>query len=408
MSSHISQPRASCLLRRSEPSIEVRLLRHTPQPLQQFLLHEPLAVFTVLVIQMQNAKLRGNQLHRPLRPVSGFQRRRIDGSGSKRLQLFQCTAPSPPCPRRPFVILTRRCRSQSHFHGLASSPNVFGASQQRLWHSTIDSMSALPDANLQELALIRDWITNGISLDFESIPLNIEYENTSSVDLHVDAVRSRLKEYVDFGAVLPLSPDHPLPFGVQPLHVIIKTDKKPRLVIDLSRNLNNNLHYEYFSYSSVNDAADLSFPGCWYGKLDLSNCFLSFPLNPSAYPHFIFCFEEQLYQFVRMPFGLSSAPRICTLLLSVVHHRITQQVLTALVRYLDDLLFICSSQSSLRQALMLAQQIISDFGLVVNQEKTEGPSQCLSFLGVQLDSVHQPCLALHSECKSCCSCFSQL
>jgi hypothetical protein len=87
---------------------------------------------------------------------------------------------------------------------------------------------------------------------------------------------------------------------VQPLHVIIKPGKKPRLVIDLSRNLNDHLRHERFRYASVLDTIERSFPGCWYGKLDLSNCFLSFPLHLSVLPHFIFRFEGQLYQFLRM------------------------------------------------------------------------------------------------------------
>jgi hypothetical protein len=39
--------------------------------------------------------------------------------------------------------------------------------------------------------------------------------------------------------------------------------------------------------------------------------------------------------------------------------------------------------------LRTAQQLFSDFGLVVNTDKTEGPAQQLSFLGIQLDSVAQ-------------------
>ena len=130
-------------------------------------------------------------------------------------------------------------------------------------------------------------------------------------------------------------------------------------------------------------------PNCWYGKLDLSNCFLSFPLHPDVWPHFIFRFEGALYQFRRMPFGLSSAPRICTLILSVVAYRLSRENFFRLIRYLDDFLFIASSQAEMAQCLPRAQQIFSDFGLVVNTDKTEGPAQQLSFLGILLDSVNQ-------------------
>ena len=250
-------------------------------------------------------------------------------------------------------------------------------------------MARVPGADQPNLQRIANWIASGVTLDMEATPLAEEYDNTPSVRLNADVVRSRLREYMDFGAVILLPQGTDCPLGVQPLHVIIKPDRKPRLVIDLSRNLNTFLRYEYFSYSSVRDATELSSQGCWYGKLDLSNCFLSFPLHPSAQPHFIFRFEGQLYQFVCMPFGLASAPRVCTQLLSVVAHRLAMSGVQHVVRYLDDFLFISHSERSMTAILGTAQQLFSDFGLVVNTDKTEGPAQQISFLGIQLDSLAQ-------------------
>ena len=250
-------------------------------------------------------------------------------------------------------------------------------------------MARVPGADQPNLQQIANWIASGVTLDMEATPLAEEYDNTPSVRLNADVVRSRLREYMDFGAVILLPQGTDCPLGVQPLHVIIKPDRKPRLVIDLSRNLNTFLRYEYFSYSSVRDATELSSQGCWYGKLDLSNCFLSFPLHPSAQPHFIFRFEGQLYQFVCMPFGLASAPRVCTQLLSVVAHRLAMSGVQHVVRYLDDFLFISHSERSMTAILGTAQQLFSDFGLVVNTDKTEGPAQQISFLGIQLDSLAQ-------------------
>ena len=156
-----------------------------------------------------------------------------------------------------------------------------------------------PAAQPAELGRIRQWITTGVTLDFVSEPAVIDHDNTFSVLQNAVAVRTRIAEYIEFEALVPLPAGHPCPYGVQPLHVIIKAGKKPRLVIDLSRNLNDHLEYWHFRYASVLDAVERSFPGCWFGKLDLSNCFLSFPLHSSVLPHFIFRFEGQLYQFLR-------------------------------------------------------------------------------------------------------------
>ena len=183
-------------------------------------------------------------------------------------------------------------------------------------------MRAQPGADLHELAEIESHITHGVSLPLVSSPAAVVYANTPTVLQHASDVRTRLREYMQFGAVVRLPADAHLTdttLRIQPLHVIIKAGKKPRLVIDLSRNLNDHLEYEYFQYSSVDDAVEASHPGCWYGKLDLSNCFLSFPLHPSVRQYFCFRFEGELYQFTHMPFGLSTAPRVCTQLLSVVN-----------------------------------------------------------------------------------------
>ena len=258
------------------------------------------------------------------------------------------------------------------------------------WLRALDEMPAhqQPCTPFQQhqLDTVRQHIAHGVSLDLLGAePPPLVYPNSPSVALHSDAVRARLAEYVEWGAVqlLPCAPAR-----VQPLLVIIKPGRKPRLCIDLSRNLNDFLRLPHFSYTNVSHAVKLSQPGCWYSKLDLSNCYLSFHLHPDAVPHFAFAFEGRYYAFTRMPFGLSTAPFICTQLLGVVAHQLRLQGIV-LVRYLDDFLLISPTRAQAERDLLVAQHVFLHFGLVVNPDKTEGPSQSLSFLGVQIDSVSQ-------------------
>jgi hypothetical protein len=246
-----------------------------------------------------------------------------------------------------------------------------------------------PGANIQELLTIRSYVTDGVTLPLLSIPPPIKHPNTPLVAEHADTVRARLTSYMEFGAVVHLPADVDLSsVSVQPLHVIIKPQKKARLVIDLSRNLNGYLQHTHFSYENVDTAVSLSKRDCWFGKLDLSNCFLSFPLHPSVYKHFIFSFEGSHYQFIRMPFGLSTAPLVCTQLLSVVSFALSSLSITH-TRYLDDFLLIAAPKLRMQHDLSTAQQEIARFGLVINREKTEGPLQRITFLGVELDSTTQ-------------------
>jgi hypothetical protein len=273
---------------------------------------------------------------------------------------------------------------------LASSlllASVQEAAAQQNWLHTIALMRRQEGADMKMLDTIAGHITLGVSLPLVSIPPPVSYQNTPVVDEHADAVRARLADYMSIGAVNRLPDNYDIKHeSVQPLHVIIKAEKKPRVVVDLSRNLNDHLEHTYFHYSNVDSAVSLSTPHCWYGKLDLSNCFLSFPLHPSVHRYFIFRFEGALYQFVRMPFGLATAPLVCSQLLSVPSF-----VLTSLgikhVRYLDDFLLISHDRNILQQQLHTAQTAISSFGLVINGDKTEGPSQIITFLGIELDSL---------------------
>lgn len=290
----------------------------------------------------------------------------------------------PPVPLS--LTLSRTITSPT---SLPLRPNIRGRAQQRLWLSTIALMRGEPDANLAELEEIERHITHGITLPLLTEPVRASFHNTQPVEQHEAAVRQRLDEYISFGAVVALSADADLSdMHIQPLHVIIKDGRKPRLVIDLSCNLNDHLQHDFLHYSTVDDAVEASTPGCWYGKLDLSNCFLSFPLHPSVHRYFCFRFQGVVYQFTHMPFGLSTAPRVCTQLLSVVNYALAKAGVRDIC-YLDDFFLIGCSQADTARQLTTAQSVIASFGLLVNPEKTEGPSQRLAFLGVQLDSVAQ-------------------
>jgi len=48
---------------------------------------------------------------------------------------------------------------------------------------------------------------------------------------------------------------------------------------------------------------------------------------------------------------------------------------------------VSSSSQLASQHLATAIQVFEDFGLVVNNKKTEGPAQQLQFLGINLNSI---------------------
>ena len=259
-----------------------------------------------------------------------------------------------------------------------------------VWAGTINRMQiagALSNSDLHELS---QHIMSGVFLPFvnQLSPPPLSFANTYSVVQHHEVVRKTLIEYVAFGAVEIIGPvsEHTPPY-VQPLHVIVKPGRDPRLVIDLSRNLNSFLPDISFKYESITRALQCSSANCYFSKLDVSKCYLSFALSPLCYKYFVFCFDGVYYRFVRMPFGLSTAPRICTLLLSVIAYELQVELGVVLVRYLDDFLFIAHSRASCMRMLNVAKLTFAKYGLVVNNKKTTLPTQCITFLGIEIDSV---------------------
>ena len=214
-------------------------------------------------------------------------------------------------------------------------------------------------------------------------PRERKLANSGSVNKCRPDIRQRIGEYLAINAIHVLSSPPPL---WQPLLAVCKPGKKARLSLDLARNFNDSVTKRKFKMLSVQTATRWSTPGCWYGKLDLSSCFLSFPLHPDTASYFNFEFEGAFYRFDSCPFGLSSAPRVVSLLLDVVSSHLHDLGVRA-VRYLDDFLFIGRTKAATAASMSLAASVLASFGLCVNPDKVEGVSQQMEFLGILLDSV---------------------
>lgn len=283
----------------------------------------------------------------------------------------------------PSTLTSDSTHPHIHAEHTVTTPSITHSKAK--WMNTIHRMHEAKALNEQQVTDLSAHILFGVSLSFDTQPSNLHFANTLSVTLYIKEVRQTLLDYIAFGAV-EMIPSFPPPLMVQPLHVIIKPGKAPRLVIDLSRNLNQHLPYTYFTYSSVSTAVAHASPGCWFAKLDITKCYLSFPLDPSVHHYFTFSLDHHYYRFTRMPFGLSTAPRICTELLGIVEWDLQQQQVEV-VRYLDDFLFIAPTKEECQTMLDKSIASLATYGFIVNPDKTAGPSQIITFLGIELDSI---------------------
>jgi hypothetical protein len=102
-----------------------------------------------------------------------------------------------------------------------------------------------------------------------------------------------------------------------------------------------------------------------------------------------FVCDGRYYLDAYLPFGLGPAPGIFSTfaeaLRFIAMKRMTPGV--SCLNYLDDFLFIASSEGAVRAAMDLFRSICASLGVQIKEEKTLGPAQSLVFLGLEIDSV---------------------
>ena len=121
-------------------------------------------------------------------------------------------------------------------------------------------------------------------------------------------------------------------------------------------------------------------------RLDLKDAYLMVPICLYHRRFLRFRWEDQVYQFTCLPFGLSTAPRTFTKVLKPVvtamHARGTR-----LVVYLDDFLLMNQSSQHLKQECQALLDLLEGVGFLVNYPKSDLlPSKCMTFLGFNIDS----------------------
>lgn len=88
-----------------------------------------------------------------------------------------------------------------------------------------------------------------------------------------------------------------------------------------------------------------------------------------------------------LPFGLRSAPKLFNLLADFLSWIVKEKGVSYPIHYLDDFLTMGPPESSVCQHnLDIFTQACNDLGVPLALEKVEGPTTCLTFLGITLDT----------------------
>ena len=156
-----------------------------------------------------------------------------------------------------------------------------------------------------------------------------------------------------------------------------------RLVIDL-KNLNAHIHAPHFRMFTTSSVLSSVEKGDYTFKIDLQDAYFHVPIHPSSRKYLRFAFENRVYQFQVLPFGLNTAPQVFTRLGHTVTAYLHRQGISVMP-YLDDWLIHHPDRQILlrHQALLLNTLDLVSF--ILNQNKSElDLTQDIQFLGIHL------------------------
>ena len=144
------------------------------------------------------------------------------------------------------------------------------------------------------------------------------------------------------------------------------------------------------SYITIDDAIKKIIelgPNTLMAKIDIKNAFCLLPVHPADRHLLTMEWNKRLYIDNCLPFGLRSAPKLFNILADLLSWITKQHGVSWSLHYLDDFITMGPASSLVcQQNLTTIQHTCRDLGIPLAEEKLEGPTTSLTFLGIVLDT----------------------
>ena len=150
--------------------------------------------------------------------------------------------------------------------------------------------------------------------------------------------------------------------------VVPKKDGGLRPILNL-RQLNTHLIIPHFKMETLRSIMKSLVPGDWAFSVDLTDAYLHLAVHPQYRKYLGFCVQGIHYQFRAIPFGLATAPRLFTKVMSTVGSYLRKQQIY-IHMYLDDWLVKHQDRSLLIQHRTMIIDLLQRLGLLINHEKS--------------------------------------
>jgi len=224
-----------------------------------------------------------------------------------------------------------------------------------------------------------DHIFNGIGC-LKKFEYNIDLIKNASlkiyparrVPFHIrDAVKKELDSMVNMGIIKPMQETTQV---VSPM-VAVKQKEKVRICLDPS-DLNKNIKRRHYPLQTLEEIASRINGSKFFTILDCRKGFWQLKVSERTSKYLTFSTPWGRYCYLRLPFGLASAPEVF------------QQAINSLLEgikgvecSMDDILIHAATKESLQIITMDVSKRLKEAGLILNQSKCVFDKQEVKFLG---------------------------
>lgn len=188
------------------------------------------------------------------------------------------------------------------------------------------------------------------------------------------------------------------PTVVSALAAIPKENGSIRLIHDgskpIGQAMNDYSNPNSVRFQTVQDACKIAKPFYFCAKIDLASAYRSVAINPVDYqatglqwrfqgdkePTFLFD--------TRLPFGSNSGPQCFHRLSQAIRRCMVRRGFKGTVAYIDDFFIAAPTFDECKKWMLVLLQLLRKLGFQISYRKVEGPSQQITFLGIQIDTAN--------------------
>ena len=264
------------------------------------------------------------------------------------------------------------------------------------------ALQAHPDRAFAHL--ITSGIREGFRIGFNrACPLRPATRNNPSATEHSAVVSEYLAKEHALGRMLgPFQQNSIVALPVYQINrfgVIPKGHNtgKWRLITDLSfppgLSVNDGIESDLcsLSYTSVERVAGIAAGlghGALLAKMDIEAAYRLVPVHPQDRPLQAVQWGGLIYIDPMLPFGLRSAPKIFNTVADALEWYVRHQGVQHIFHYLDDFIVVGPPGAPYcNEAMATVLEACATLGVPVAKHKLDGPTTCLTFLGIEVDTM---------------------